>query len=304
MPRYSENAFALFLGCTIPLRFPFIESASRKAIKAFDFETKDLPFGCCPDPLGVQSFDKETWAALAAHNLCLAEEEDLDILTLCNGCFETLSVANAELQHNDKIRIRVNKILGEVGKEFKGKINVRHIIQEFHDLRTLIPDLIARPLANCKFAVHYGCHFLRPAEILQTDHSEHPVILDELVQVLQGNSIPYLKKGLCCGAGVYGTDFPTSTKIIQEKLAEVGKTRADAIIVICPTCFRQYESGQILIKRNHGETYGDNGREIPVIHYAELLAFALGFNMSEEFNQHRIKLSFNEKLLEGGMGTI
>ncbi|MHA2369977.1 MAG: heterodisulfide reductase-related iron-sulfur binding cluster, partial [Candidatus Hodarchaeales archaeon] len=75
MYEYDENSFALFRGCTIPLRFPFIESASRKILNAFDLKTKDLQFGCCPDPLGVQSFDKDTWMTLAAYNLCLAEEE-------------------------------------------------------------------------------------------------------------------------------------------------------------------------------------------------------------------------------------
>ncbi|MHA2272036.1 MAG: CoB--CoM heterodisulfide reductase iron-sulfur subunit B family protein [Candidatus Hodarchaeales archaeon] len=294
MYEYDENSFALFRGCTIPLRFPFIESASRKILNAFDLKTKDLQFGCCPDPLGVQSFDKDTWMTLAAYNLCLAEEEGLNILTLCNGCYETLNVANRELQRSEKKQKRINKILGDVGKEFKGKIRVRHIIQELYDRRDLIPEKVTHPLDEYQFAVHYGCHLLRPVEILQTDDSEHPVILDEMVNVLQGKSIPYLKKKVCCGAGVYNIDLPTSRKIIQEKLMEVSKARADAIIVVCPTCFRQYESGQILIKRDQGRAFGNNGKGIPVVYYAELLAFALGFDMSEEFSQHRVKLPFNE----------
>ncbi|MHA2245735.1 MAG: CoB--CoM heterodisulfide reductase iron-sulfur subunit B family protein [Candidatus Hodarchaeales archaeon] len=282
MSEHNDNDFALFLGCTIPLRFPFIESASRKVLDALNIKIKDLPFGCCPDPNGVQSFHNDTWLVLAARNLCLAEEENLDILTLCNGCYETLKVANFELQNND----------AEMGKEYRGIIRVRHIIQVLHELRDQISKMVIRPLVDYRFATHYGCHLLRPSEILQTDNPEHPIILDELVQVLDGTTIPYLKKGMCCGAGLYSIDYNTSLEIIREKMVEVNKTRADAMVVTCPTCFRQYESGQFLVRKDVGEYYGKHGKGIPIIYYTELLAFALDYNMSAEFKQHHIKLPF------------
>ena len=292
MSEHNGNDFALFLGCTIPLRFPFIESASRKVLDALNIKIKDLPFGCCPDPTGVQSFHNDTWLVLAARNLCLAEEENLDILTLCNGCYETLKVANFKLQNNEELRNRINRILAEMGKEYRGIIRVRHIIPVLYDLRNQISKMVARPLVNCRFAIHYGCHLLRPSEILQTDNPEHPIILDELVKVLGGINVPYLKKGICCGAGLFNIDYNTSLEIIREKIVEVNKTRADAMVVACPTCFRQYESGQFLVRRDVGEYYGKDGKGIPIVYYTELLAFALNYNMSDEFKQHHIKLPF------------
>ncbi len=292
MTEYKEKNFAVFFGCTIPIQFPFIESSSRKVMKELDFKIRELPFGCCPDPNGVQSFNRDTWLALAARNLCLAEEEDLDILTFCNGCYETLKVVNKELQHSDKLFLKINKILAKVGKEYIGKSRIYHIVQELYDRRLQISNMITQPLDKYHFAVHYGCHLLRPTEILQTDDSEHPVILDELVKILKGIDVPYSKKRLCCGAGVYGTEFLTSEKIIREKLVEINKAKVDAMVLCCPTCYRQYEAGQALIKRDYKEYYGKNGAGIPVIYYTELLAYALGMDMSEEFNQHRIKLPF------------
>jgi len=292
LSEHNGKDFALFLGCTIPLRFPFIESASRKVLDALNIKIKDLPFGCCPDPNGVQSFHNDTWLVLAARNLCLAEEENLDILTLCNGCYETLKVANFELQNNEELRNRINKILAEMGKEYRGIIRVRHIIQVLHELRDQISKMVVRPLVDYRFATHYGCHLLRPSGILQTDNPEHPIILDELVQVLDGTTVPYLKKGVCCGAGLYSIDYNTSLEIIREKMVEVNKTRADMMVVTCPSCFRQYESGQFLVRKDVGEYYGKNGKGIPIVYYTELLAFALNYNMSDEFKQHHIKLPF------------
>ncbi|MFX0016393.1 MAG: CoB--CoM heterodisulfide reductase iron-sulfur subunit B family protein [Promethearchaeota archaeon] len=292
MSESHSKDFALFLGCTIPLRYPFIESASRKVLNALNIKIKDLPFGCCPDPNGSQSFHKDTWFLLAARNLCLAEEENLDILTLCNGCYETLKVVNFELQNNEELRIRINKLLAEMGKEYRGIIKVRHIIQVLHELRDTISKRVLRPLNNFRFAIHYGCHLLRPSGILRTDNSEHPIILHELVQVLDGTTVTYLKSGMCCGAGSYITDYNTSLEIIREKIVEVNKTGADAMVVACPTCFRQYESGQFLVRKDAGEYYGKNGKGIPIVYYTELLAFALDYNLSDEFKQHHIKLPF------------
>jgi len=292
LSEHNSKDFALFLGCTIPLRFPFIESASRKVLDALNIKIKDFPFGCCPDPNGVQSFHNDTWLVLAARNLCLAEEENLDILALCNGCYETLKVANCKLKNNKELRNRINETLTKMGKEFRGIIEVYHIIQVLHERRDQISKMVTRPLVNYRFATHYGCHLLRPSEILQTDNPEHPIILDELVHALDGTTVPYFKKGICCGAGLYSIDYNTSLEIIREKMIEVNKTGADAMVVTCPTCFRQYESGQFLVRKDVGEYYGKDGKGIPIVYYTELLAFALNYNMSVEFKQHHIKLPF------------
>ncbi|MHA2326142.1 MAG: heterodisulfide reductase-related iron-sulfur binding cluster [Promethearchaeota archaeon] len=118
--------FAYFAGCTIPYRVPFFETALRKVLPEFGLELIDLPFACCPDPGGAQAFDSVTWHTLAARNLCLAEEQGLDIITACSGCFETLKIVNVHLQEDSKLKKEVNESLKEVGREYKGTIKVRH----------------------------------------------------------------------------------------------------------------------------------------------------------------------------------
>ncbi len=82
--------FKMFEGCTIGNRIPFIEAASRKVFDKVGIETSQAPFSCCPDPTGMKSFDNEAWLAIGARNLCLAEAEGKDIISLCNGCANTL----------------------------------------------------------------------------------------------------------------------------------------------------------------------------------------------------------------------
>lgn len=89
--------YAIFLGCTIPARQPNYELSARKALAKLEIELVDLPnmTCCCPPP--VQSIDLEASLAVAAYNLCLAEEAGLNIVTLCSGCFESLEIGRAHV---------------------------------------------------------------------------------------------------------------------------------------------------------------------------------------------------------------
>jgi len=278
--------YAFFLGCTIPNRLPFVESAIRNVFPEFDVELVDLPFGCCPDPTGFQSFNILAWHTLAARNLSIAEEENLDILTACTGCFETLKVTNIKLKEDSELLHQVNESLKKVDREFKGTINVKHFSEVFHE--DIGPEKIAEkvqiPLSGVKLATHTGCHYTRPADIMQTDDPERPTHLDDLVEALGAQSVPYLKKTLCCGAGVRGVDSPTSVAIAHEKIVSLEQAGVNALVTICPTCFVSYDIGQFLMAKQFGHK-----TSIPVFMYPELLGLTMGLDFSAGFKMHTIK---------------
>ncbi|MFQ5978902.1 MAG: CoB--CoM heterodisulfide reductase iron-sulfur subunit B family protein [Candidatus Heimdallarchaeota archaeon] len=284
--------YALFLGCTIPWRLPFFELAARKTIPEFGVEFVDgLPFGCCPDPTGIHSFNQDTWLALAARNLAVAEEENLPILSLCNGCFETLAVARHELLHESERKERVNEQLKEIDKEFKGTSEVVHLhtlLYEHIGIAKIKEKLSNGSLEGLTAGAHYGCHLLRPADILKVDNPERPTQLDELVEALGIRSIPYLHKGACCGAGSRTTDPRISVEASAEKLEALTNAGADMMILYCPTCYLQYEVGQFIMRKDLGKHFN-----LPVMYYPELLGIGIGINPKElGINQHRIKPKF------------
>lgn len=278
--------FAYFAGCTIPYRVPFVETALRKTFPEFGVELVDLPFSCCPDPGGVQGFDTITWHTLAARNLCLAEEQNLDIVTACSGCFETLKVVNSHLKSDNELKNKVNEHLKEVGKEFKGTLKVRHFAEVFYNDIGIdkIAARVQKPLTGIKFATHSGCHFLKPPEILQMDNPERPIKLDELVEALGAKSINYLNKLACCGAGTRNTDQDIAMAVAHEKIVGAELAGADALVTICPTCYVQYDAGQRLMVKQFEKT------NLPVFVYPELLGLAMGFDFSEGFKMHTIKV--------------
>ncbi|UCG03795.1 MAG: CoB--CoM heterodisulfide reductase subunit B [Candidatus Heimdallarchaeota archaeon] len=279
--------FAFFVGCTIPYRIPFVETTLRRTLPEFDIELVDLPFACCPDPGGAQGFDSIAWHTLAARNLCLAEEQDLNIITACSGCFETLKVVNTHLKKDSALKGRVNEYLKEVNREFKGSIEVKHFAEVLYDDVGIdkIAAKVTNPLTELKLATHTGCHFLKPPEILQTDNPERPTKLDELVEALGAQSVPYLNKLACCGAGTRGVNEDTAYAMAHEKIVGAERAKVDALVTVCPTCFQQYDVGQRLMAKQFEKT------NLPVFVYPELLGLSMGMDFSTGFKMHSIKVT-------------
>ena len=272
---------AYFLGCIMPNRYPGIEKATRILFDALDIELKDMNgASCCPAPGVFGSFDEETWATIAARNLTLAEDMGADIMTECNGCFGSLFEANHMLKEDDDKRAKINANLAEIGKEFKGTTNVKHLAQILRDDVGFekISSLIEKPL-DLNVAVHYGCHFLKPTdEIGIEEQAENPTILDELVELTGAKSIEYKDKMMCCGAGggVRSRDLDVTASYTKEKLDNMSKAGVDAIIDVCPFCHMQFDQGQTEVNERYGTDFS-----IPVFHLAQLYGLAMGLSAED-----------------------
>jgi heterodisulfide reductase subunit B len=287
------KSYALFLGCTIPARQPNYELSARKALAKLDIELIDLDnmTCCCPPP--VQSIDLATSQAVAAYNICLAEEAGLDIVTLCTGCFESLAMTNTALKKDKELRDKVNKILSNVGKEFKGTIEVKHFLQILTEDVGLerIKESTVRPLSKLNVAPFYGCHALRPSELLEFDDPERPHLLEDLLGAIGAESVEYRNKLKCCGGLLRGYDDDLALSLAREKLMNTSKAGADCIGTLCPFCFVALDIGQIQVKSKYNEVY-----DMPVLHYSELLALALGVTPEElALRSHKVK---TDKILE------
>ena len=121
--------YALFLGCVIPNRYPFIECATRAVCEKFKIELIDMKgASCCPAPGVFRGFDIDTWLVIGARNIVIAEELGLDIALMCNGCYGSLLEVNHTLKHDKEMRRMVNEHLAKIGKEFRGTCEIRHIV--------------------------------------------------------------------------------------------------------------------------------------------------------------------------------
>lgn len=282
------TSYAIFLGCTIPARQPNYELSARKALAKLGIELVDLANMTCCAPPPIQSINLEASLAIAAYNICLAEEADLNLITLCTGCFESLSIANTMLKADKQLKAKINRILSQAGKEFLGSKEVKHYLQVVTDDVGLerLKQNVSKPLTNLKVAAFYGCHALRPSELLKFDDPERPQIFENLIETLGAKNVEYRNKLKCCGGLLRGYSDDLALNMAREKLVNTTKAGADCIATLCPFCFVALDIGQMQVKLKFNEIY-----DMPVLHYSELLALALGIDPEElALKTHKIKV--------------
>lgn len=272
--------YALFPGCVISAKYPYFESATREVAKALNMELIDLPFSCCPPTSNMKLVHYDSWLVLAVRNLCIAEEKDLNILTLCTGCVSTLKEANYIMREKPNRRRNVNRILKNVGKQYEGTIEVKHLLDVLYDDVGL--EIIQEKSLynlNMKVAAHYGCHFFRPSYImypqfLSPSRSYVPTSIDEITEFLGGTPVDYMRRFLCCGYPLgANVNEDASFEILREKLHYIKAAQADLVVVACASCFEQFELGQVMIKKKYKEKYG-----LPTLYISQLIGLAMGID--------------------------
>ncbi|MFX1572593.1 MAG: CoB--CoM heterodisulfide reductase subunit B [Promethearchaeota archaeon] len=285
----ENQKYSLFLGCVIPNRYPFIELATRRVLKKLGIDFLEMEgASCCPAPGVFRGFDIDTWLIIGARNLTIAEKNNYDLVTMCNGCYGSLLEINHQLKNNLEKQRMVNEHLIKVNRQYTGNINVKHIIEVLYkdigiEKITQRVKYGRRTKLDLNVAVHYGCHLLKPSQIRPWGNEvENPRFLDELVEATGCKSLDYKDKYMCCGAaGAVRSAFKEiSLDFTREKLENMVAVGTEAIITACPFCHLQFDLGQIEINKIFKDRI-EAPFNIPVIYYTQLLGLALGMTPEE-----------------------
>jgi heterodisulfide reductase subunit B len=280
----------------MPLKYPQMELAIRRTLPNLGVELVDVDgFTCCPDPIYFKARDKMKWLTIAARNLAVAEETGLDIVTMCSGCISTLKEAQYLLAEDQALKDEVNKRLKRINKEYKGKVKVSHAVVVIRDDLGLdvVKKSVKRSLEGITVAIHYGCHILKPSQIMHVDDADYPSILDDFVVAMGATPLEHHEKLLCCGKGCMDDELPLD--MTEAIFSSIEKSGADCMGLVCPTCFSSFDLGQIMISRKRGKNYN-----IPVIYLFQLLGLAQGLGPEEVgLHTHRVKA---DKVLEKIVG--
>jgi heterodisulfide reductase subunit B len=261
--------YALFLGCTVPIRAQHYELSARTVAKELGIEFVDIPkASCCGFPM--KAVDAETALLIAARNIGIASEMNLTVVTLCNSCTAMLSDAQKQL-HNDHF----HKKFKTLGFSYPHDVTVKHFVRMLYEdigLNT-IKKKVKRPLQQLNVIAHYGCHYMRPSSLYGFDDPEVPHTFDELVTVTGARAIDYYDKKMCCGGSVLGVDEKLAVTMANHKLAIAKEQKADALISICPFCTVMYEDNQRKAEAQFEKQYN-----IPVLYYPQLLGLSFGLD--------------------------
>jgi succinate dehydrogenase / fumarate reductase cytochrome b subunit len=280
--------YALYTGCVAKgagreLMTSTVYTAERLGIQLA--EMKDA--SCCG--AGVLHEDNPLLTdTLNARTFSLAEEQGLDIMTICGTCQGVMRSAQVKMQNDPKHKEKVNaELKKDTGRTYAGKTKVKHffqVIQEDYGLQNLAAR-VTRKLSGLKIAPFYGCYVLRPHEFSDVKIPDKPDYLEKLIEAVGGTPVDYPQKQKCCGFPVLMPNKSNSLQLSGNALIGAIEAGADCIVTPCPLCHLNMDSYQPEVERMFKRPLG-----IPVLHYPQLLALALGASLDKiKLNTHIVR---------------
>ena len=280
--------YAFFLGCVMPVKMPWAESAIMQVLPHFGIDvTYVTKSTCCPRAGVWMSVDERVWLTLASYNLLQAEQAGRDLIASCNGCYVTLYEANKTLKENPEKLNMVNDYLEATNNQYHASIRVRHLLQ------VLCEDIGVEKIkntgqkVNIRIALHPGCHLRVFEEGLLVKY------FNTLAEALTAEVVHYSTEQICCGLQANLADREYATyELAKKKLEEIKKLNVDAFVIVCSGCYDQFERTLKTLESEIGYKF-----DIPIIHLAEILALSIGIS-PDEFGMRLLRTAPVDSLIE------
>jgi len=267
--------YAFFPGCMADNVTSEQGKAARLVAAKLGVELVDFPeFSCCGARV-VRDWSEEAEIALNARNFAYAEQAGLDILTICSTCLVTMSKANQRLKADGELRGRINKMLAEFGLRYNGGVRVRHFLWMLAD-EVRLEDFVVRRLRGVRAAPFYGCHILRPSEVLERKEGERPSSFEKVIRAIGATPVSYEEMLRCCGFHTALVERRTSVRLAGRAVEGAADAGADVLVTPCPFCHVMLDAYQEDERRELGF-----GARIPVLHLEQLVGLALGLSQQE-----------------------
>ena len=269
---------ALFPGCLVTYRFPEYELSSKRVLEALRIETHTLPeLMCCGQVL--QGLN-QNWIYMTAYNLALAEQSNLDVITLCGGCTNTFKRVQSMCRQNPQVLDDINKVLTRVDLQFHNTVKTQHLLEVLDEHNDEIMGCLIKVIP-LKTALMNPCQVFRPAAVMNFDDAEHPQVMEKLLGPVVTDIIPYSLQDNCCGASLGMSNLAAAYQVGKARLQELEHKDVDLIITACGNC-------HLLLHGMQSEYY--NGRRIPCLFLPQLLGLALGLRTQDVMiNDPRIR---------------
>jgi heterodisulfide reductase subunit B len=230
-------------------------------------------FNCCGYPL--RNSDLTAALLASARNLALAEREGVPLLVLCKCGYGMFKHALHFMDENPARTDALTATLAQESLTFTGTTRVAHLLSVlFHDIGPeAIASQVTRPFRDLMVATHYGCHALRPSEIVSFDDPVNPTLFDRLVELTGATSVAWDRRLDCCGAPLFGVNDALSVELTDRKIASARQAKTHYLCDACPYCHMQFDTVQQMQARQRGT----NHLLAPIL-YPQLLGLSMGID--------------------------
>ena len=271
--------FALFTGCVARGATRELMLATIKSAEGLGIDFVEMKSAACCGAGVVSEKNPVLTDAINARTFALAEEQNLDLVTICSTCQGNLKKSECHLDADAEYKDKINHVLNPGGHQYQGgKIKIKHFsnILATPEGKALLRQNIKRPLTGLKTAAFYGCYVLRPSELSEYEDPDNPKELEELFEILGATPVYYPSRIKCCGFPIIMMNKAASHELAGNALIEAVEGGADCVVTGCPLCHLSLDSYQPEIESLHQKHYS-----IPILHLPQLVALALGYTPEE-----------------------
>ena len=262
--------WALFLGCRIPAALPAYGVATRAVLARLGVDVvDDVPFDCCGYP--ARDLDREAGVRLAARNLARAAARGVDVLAPCKCCYGQLRHAAHALERDPALRDRVAASLAREGIPWRDGARVEHLLGVLDREVGVeaIAAVVTTPQTGRRVAASYGCHALRPSDVVRLDNPLAPQVFERLVAATGAQPVDWPRRLDCCGRPLHARNAPLALRLARAKVADAREAGADLLCTACTWC-------QLQLDEYAAGAAPDADPTLATLLYPQLLGLALG----------------------------
>ena len=272
----TNEAYSYYPGCSLTATNRAYDISTRSIAQTLGIELSELDDWNCCGATAYMSVREKSSFVLSARNLAIADQQQRELVTICNACYVVLRKTNKYMAEDPDLRKDIRKALNAGGMDYSGNVKVRHLLDVLvNDVgEERIRQCVKRPLTGLKVACYCGCQLTRPFD--DVDHSEFPESMEKLLGWLGADIAPFPVSTKCCG-GMAMTTHPETGQILSGKILKVATDReSDCVATACPLCQINLEAYQ---KKLSDVMKADVA--IPVLYFTQLLGVAFGLGNKE-----------------------
>lgn len=255
----SFTKFSYFPGCSMITTAKESGQALEASCEKLGIILEEIPDWNCCGSSSTHMLKRDLSLKIAARNLALASP-DRPIVVMCPSCLHNLKRTSHQLKKDMELH---KKIEDSLQKKVYLDHKIVHLLEVLAqwDIKK-IQSILEKPLKDIKIAPYYGCMLASPNVMLH-EHG-YPLSIETTLKALGASIVLWPDIRGCCGTFLSVTKPDVSSKAVQRIIYNAKNSGAQCIVTACAMC-------QLNL-----EIRAPKKDKIPVFHYIELLAFALG----------------------------
>lgn len=266
--------FAYYPGCTAKGSTQEVDIAANRLAQSLGIDLIELVDAGCCGSCEIKAINPNLHLMLNARILALAEERDLEILTVCDTCQANLIQTSRRLEaDNAKQSVIVDK-LKAAGVNYRRSAKSRHfsrvLLEDFG--RDALMARVVKPLRGLRVASFACCHTFRG----QGAESQSRGVLETMVEIAGAQSVAVRSDSDCCGFHILMVKEELAARAAGKFLSRCVDAGVDCVVTSSPLCHTALD-----IYQKSAEQAAGRAIKLPILHFEQLMALSFGIQSKE-----------------------